>query len=94
MSRSYKKHPICSDGKAGSTKRSKRIANSKVRNTEGKYNRKEYKKLFCSWNIHDYISRWTWFEAKKAYEEDSAWRKRFPTIKEFHRYWYKCYRAK
>lgn len=96
MSRSYKKHPWCTDGRDGRVI-PKRFANKAVRRYKHKLaNGKAYKKLFCSWEIHDYISRWPWQEAKKEYEEDSSdwWKEACPTLKDFYKYWSKWYRRK
>lgn len=96
MSRSYKKHPVYTDGKNGRAI-PKHFANKAVRKYKYKLaNGKAYKKLFCSWDIHDYISRWPWQKAKKEYEEDSLgwWKKECPTLKDFYKYWSKCYRRK
>lgn len=95
MSRSYKKHAICTDGRDG-RKPWKRDANKVVRRYKHKIaNGKDYKKLYCSWNIHDYISRWTWAEARADWEkEDSFYKWQFPTLKEFYRYWSKYYKRK
>lgn len=58
MSRSYKKTPISkscpSYGKYG-----KREANKKVRRSDDISNGKMYKKIYCSWNIHDVVSYYT-----------------------------------
>ena len=72
MSRSYKKYPFLTDGSPRTTKEMKRYANSKVRNTKGIYNGKSYKKLFCSYDIHDYISRESKQEAIKRWFEEEA----------------------
>ena len=94
MSRSIKKHPVYTDGKAG-RKRAKRQANKTVRKFKNKIkNGKDYKKLYCSWNIHDYISRYTWVEAKKEWEENSYLREKYATLKEFYKYWSKYYKRK
>lgn len=95
MSRSYKKHPWCTDGKKGQVK-SKRLANKIVRRYKNKIaNGNYYKRLFCSWNIHDYISRWTWEEAKEAYENNLMnWKRSYPTLEEFYKYWIKYYKRK
>lgn len=57
MSRSRKKTPYSGDRK---DRRYKRYANKKVRqklkNSEEIYNYKEYKKLFCSYDICDYYT--------------------------------------
>lgn len=68
MSRSYKKSPVFTDGSAGSTKRSKRFANKKVRHTDfDDLPRKGngYKKVFESYDIHDYIT----YESKQQWIE-------------------------
>lgn len=62
ISRSYKHNPVYTDGHAGSTKESKRFANKKVRHTDfDELPRKGngYKKVFESYDIHDYISYYT-----------------------------------
>ena len=72
MSRSYRKHPVSTDGSPRTTKEMKRYANSKVRNAKGIYNGKSYKKLFCSYDIHDYISRESKKEAIQRWFEEEA----------------------
>lgn len=96
MSRSYKKHPYYTDGSAGTTKRRKNTANKKVRKSDDIPNGSGYKKVFESWEIHDYFNRWTWAEAKKFYESggNEFLLKRYPTLKEFFNYWMKCCRRK
>lgn len=85
MSRSYKKSPVYTDGKAGSTSISKRYANKAVRNYNGEIpNGKFYKHLFCSYDIHDYISRWTWEEAKQDYNTRDYLKDRYSSEKEFY----------
>jgi hypothetical protein len=55
MSRSRKKYPITKDYSRGSTKEYKRFASKSVRNYKGELSDgKEYRKLFNSYNIHDY----------------------------------------
>lgn len=55
MSRSYKKHPALSGVNENGTKR---MANRKVRrtlkNSDITLNGNDYKKIFCSWMIHDF----------------------------------------
>jgi len=67
MSRSYKKFPIVkyapSSSKGDAVKKEKRFANKKVRRSyciDGAY----YKKLYNSYNIHDWI-----VELPKAYRK-------------------------
>ena len=98
MSRSYKKNPIITDGRTPTVKRMKRIANKKVRHTKNLPNGKSYKKVFETYDIHDYISRWTWEEAKLAYfhfdPNGINWQKDYPTLKDFYKYWRKYYFSK
>lgn len=74
MSRSYKKQPISKDNQRGGAKLAKRFANKVVRKAENLPSRQRaaYKKCFCTWNIHDYISRWTLQEAIDAWEEEET----------------------
>ena len=97
MSRSYKKHPYHTDGSPREIVKSKRFANKAVRNYKHKIaNGNAYKHLFCSYNIHDYIIRYSWEEAKLEYEND-PWgylKDRYPTLKDFYKYWIKYYKMK
>lgn len=124
MSRSYKKHPYCTDGRSPTPRRMKSIANRSVRRRENRIvkgwlekddNYKDcfmldnrlYKKWFCSYNIHDYISRWTFAEAMHEYHHQrwhylvhsdgtgewwAVWSDY--TEKQFLNYWAKYYRRK
>ena len=98
MSRSYKKHPYCTDGSPKTTKERKQLANKRVRRCKKDMDKKgkKYKQLYESYDIHDYINRWTWEKAKEEYENDiySYWKERYPTLKEFYRFWSKYYKRK
>lgn len=96
MSRSYKKNPYCTDGSPKTTQESKKFANKKVRNTKDLPNGGAYKKVFESYDIHDFIDRWTWEEAKALWErgDNQYLRNLYPTLKDFYRHWLKCYRSK
>lgn len=97
MSRSYKKNPIYTDGSAGSTKRNKRVANHVIRHLdfdELPLVGKAYRKFFCSYNIHDFISRWTWREAVQWWETSERAQKMYPTKKDLYRYWMKICKRK
>lgn len=96
MSRSYKKHPFTTDGSPRTTKEKKKFANKKIRHTKDIPNGSAFKKISESWDIHDYISRWTWEEAKSFWEseEDEYLKKQYPTLKDFYRYWLKYFRRK
>ena len=122
MSRSYKKHPYCTDGHRRTTKETKQIANRCVRRRnkrivsgylyrELNYRDKlcldgmSYKRFYNSWEIHDWISRWTKAEAIHKWEHphwiyDSyrnewyhSWDD-FSTREEMEQYWAKYYRRK
>ncbi len=67
MSRSYKRNPVVKDGKSGRI--GKRFANKKVRRYKGEIpNGKGYKKIYESWNIHDYAFRDTYEDHRKRFE--------------------------
>ena len=67
MSRSYKKNPITKDGRSGVV--GKTFANRRVRRLKISIsNGKSYRMYFNPYNVHDYISRYTW-EDQKAYNE-------------------------
>ena len=95
MSRSRKKTPIVKDNGKGK-KTAKSLANRKVRRklkdldykiADGKAYRKESE----SWDIADYVSRWTREDAVKEYEEGRFIDKdRFPTLESFILFWEKC----
>lgn len=90
MSRSYKKHPVYTDGRNGQ-KKSKRYANKKVRHSKNVPNGKYYKRYFCSYDIHDYVSRWTWKEALESWEQGTYSK---GSLKDFYRYWLIHYKNK
>lgn len=97
MSRSYKKNPIFTDGRNGQTL-PKRYANKTVRRNKNKLpaKGKYYKKLYCSYDIHDWVSRWTWEEAKHEYETNPwpHWVIRWSTLKDFYNFWAKNHKRK
>lgn len=69
MSHSYKKNPILKDNKRSSA-RNKQIANHQVRYFKGFIpNGKSYKKISNSYDIHDYVSRWTWKDNQKCFKK-------------------------
>jgi len=70
MSRSVKKSGWCTDGRDG-RKWWKNQANRKLRNAEEVPNGKAYKKLYESWNIHDYrfqVDLHAWWFAEKPWK--------------------------
>ena len=98
MSRSYKKNPVGKDN--GDKKSMKVIANRAVRrrvkNDEDMPARLPHKKMTESWDITDYKSRMTRDEAIKWYNDDSQhksekFKRRYPTLEAWLKYWEKCY---
>ena len=97
MNRSYKKTPIVKDNAGG--KIGKRFANKKVRRLKNELlKRGEYKKIYESWNINDYISYYTledaiadWLEEEKDYvPKKYAWRhKKYKTLENWINAWKK-----
>ena len=84
MSKSRKKAPVYTDGKAGTTKRAKRFANKTVRNSDDIPSKGSgYKKSYCQYDIHDFKSRYTLQEAIHDWQTQ-------PRIRE----WYKSHRMK
>ena len=76
MSRSNKKTPItkyCGDSRFG-----KRQAGKKVRKSDGKLLLKgsQYKKLFETWNINDFVQYYSLKDAEKQ-ENIERWKKYF-----------------
>ena len=67
MSRSYKKHPFQKVG--GTSKRAKQWANRTIRRTNKVPSGKAYRKFFNSWDIADWITRWTWQDCLREWEK-------------------------
>ena len=90
MSRSYKKNPIYTDRPHGA-KYWKRLANKKVRRKNYHFLKgKEYKKLYPSWEIHDYISRWSKEQALKDFRRYIYLQKYYKNENEFlNKHWKK-----
>ena len=98
MSRSIRKTPIVKDG-GRSSKRGKKQANKAVRKYKDEIsNGAAYKKIYCSYNINDYITYWTEEDAIELYyelkEKYSNWgmdyfEKKYPTLESYLLYWRK-----
>lgn len=70
MSRSYKKVPIIKIAPKDGTEE-KKFANKKVRRCKETIpNGKAYRKLFQSWDIHDYVCRYTYEDYEAYYESE------------------------
>ncbi|WCK57636.1 hypothetical protein PP175_26620 (plasmid) [Aneurinibacillus sp. Ricciae_BoGa-3] len=70
MSRSYKKQPIIKDHDSG--KAGKNFANRKVRRyKQALPNGKAYRKIYETYDVHDYVSRYSYenFQHDKEAEE-------------------------
>ena len=104
MSRSYKKNPYVTDGYDGDRKQDKRIANRKVRrrikDDEDMPARLQHKKMTETWDICDYRWRMTredairWYENEMEHKASTYFKKRYPTLEAWLKYWDKCYRRK
>lgn len=97
MSRSIKHTPVCKDNGIG--KDAKRYASKSVRRLEDTpSNGSAYKRVYNSYDIHDYVSRWTREEAVKAWAEEDAdgrFHKMYDTLEEFlEKCWAKAYQRK
>lgn len=91
MSRSYKKNPVYTDRTHGA-KYWKRCANKRVRRYKDELsNGMMYRKIYNSWEIHDYICRWTKKDAIRYWYQmrsDTGYKwydiaEDYPTIKDF-----------
>lgn len=100
MSRSYKKHPIVKVAPKDGTNE-KKFANRKVRRYKQVIsNGKSYQKLYESWDIHDYVCRYT-YEDYRQHHESKLKMVRSGALKyNLNRYkysyidWYKTYKGK
>ena len=96
MSRSYKKNPVVTDD-SQHKKAMKRIANRTVRrrikNVEDMPARLPHKKMTETWMICDYKWRMTEAEAIQWYETEASdtFKKRYPTLESWLKYWKKCH---
>lgn len=96
MSRSYKKTPRAGDTK---DKFYKRYANKLIRKNKYElYQHKNFKRVFCSWNICDYQSIMSFEEFyEDMIEQWFRWRynyEPFPDKKEAYQRWRRWYKMK
>lgn len=86
MSRSYKKTPIYKDNGIGKTARrasQKAVRKLKISEDETFSSKSNYyRKLYLSYNLHDYVSYWTKEDAVAAYYEEEKWQQLY-TLEEF-----------
>ena len=109
MSRSCKKQPFIKDNGKGS-KQAKTYANriyrrriSKATEPSGRKSAL-YRRNYESWNIHDYVSRWSYIDALREWESEErrigagvppgkygrwSWHNQFRTKDRFLNYWKK-----
>ena len=102
MSRSYKKNPVYSDRPNGA-KYWKRIGNKKTRKLKDNFPKgRKYRRVYNSWEIHDFINRWDKEDALTYYNHsgffhNGEWYKTYDykDEKEFlNKYWKKYWRRK
>ena len=103
MSRSYKKNPYVTDRSQG-TKYMKRMANRivrrRIKDDEDMLARLPHKKMTESWDICDYRWRMTredaihWYNNEMEHEASAYFKKHYPTLEAWLKYWDKCYRRK
>ena len=105
MSRSYKKHPVTKDNQRGGARFGKRRSVHRLRRVPidvelPTRQRKFFTKYFSDmYEIHDFISYWSWEEALEWFEKICAEdalniffgrdRKQIRTVEEFHDWWVK-----
>lgn len=100
MSRSYRKTPILKDG-GRSSKYNKQLANRHIRRKANRDvysdhigSNSFYKKMYESWEINDYISRYTLTEAIEDYNRliKMEWfYERYPTLEDWIKQYEKDY---
>lgn len=104
MSRSYRKNPILKDG-GRSSKKNKQLANRKVRRelnrdvSEESLSKVQPKKMYESYDVNDWISRYTKEEAEADYYNRNRlhgewFYEKYPTLEDWLKYWEKTYRRK
>lgn len=98
MSRSYKKYPVVKDCRR-SSKQNKKIANRCVRRKlKGEYYiyypKGAYRKIYNSWDIHDWIFHETLKEFLHHWQNSPWLQREFKTRKAAENYWYKIYKRK
>ena len=99
MSRSYKKSPINKDR---NNKAEKRQASRAVRRASDVPNGKQFRKVYCSWEISDWSFRGqsytaeqfrkAWFDLNNS--DFDKMRRSFNTWKTAYRFWLKGYKRK
>lgn len=99
MSRSYKKHPYCTDKQANISKEKKRVANSTVRNKlkdpDFEIQNSDYKKVYPSYDLCDFKYTQTWEEYwKTIWDRYQMHGGNEPNKKEEYRKWKQLYVSK
>ena len=98
MSRSYKKKPVFKDTDSRKTPKrykGKTLAARAVRRSIVPSGKGGYKKVYCSWDIHEYAFYRTEEEFRKDWENgDEYLHRKFKAYKQARRYWLKFYRNK
>ena len=97
MSRSYKKHPIVKESARRVSHRfkGKTLASRAVRRNEIPNGKSGYKKVYCSWNVHEYAFYESEYEVRKEWDsKDSYLHKHYKTYKQALQDWKKNYKRK
>lgn len=95
MSRSFKKNPISKDHYGG--KSGKRFANKAVRRKKNlSYSGGEYKKVYDSWDVNDYICYYSredaikdWYDEEADHNKYQHLHKKYGTLKRWLQAWEK-----
>ena len=94
MSRSYKKHPFCSDNYADKRK-AKRRASKKIRTTDEIANGKQYRKISDSWNIAYNCLYWTEAQARAWYRDNIYLHNKYKNEDEYiKKIWFRDFKSK
>lgn len=84
MSRSYRKNPVIKDRYGSKALRYiKRLANRKIRRSLNIYNYSSYKRVFCSWEIHDYKWRESKYDYIKKFNDESGCHKKYRYLHDY-----------
>lgn len=103
MSRSYKKHPFLTDngeGRAFAKREANKEFRRKIASDEEMPARPKYKKYSCSYDICDYKWRMTreeaieWYTHYAEHEASAYFKKKYPTLESWLKYWEKCHKRK
>ena len=96
MSRSYKKHPVCT-APNGQKRYWKQAANRRIRRRKDVLNHRSYRKAFCSWMITEYRWHTTLLAWRQLWTDSIGVRESYPVWENWEQArlcWRKDYRFK